>query len=101
MPAPRRVSGSSQRDRTGNLAGLSMPIRLRAPLAACAVVIALFACHGAPPPKSAGPLEDRSFVRRSSRGADLLAGTTVHLHFSARTVSVSAGCNQAGGDYSI
>jgi heat shock protein HslJ len=38
---------------------------------------------------------------QSSEGADLLAGTTVHLRFSDGSFSVSASCNHTSGAYSM
>jgi hypothetical protein len=69
--------------------------RIHALVATAVVASAITACHAAPQPKSAAPLRGRAFLLQSSEGADLLAGTTVHLRFSDGSFSVSGSCTRA------
>lgn len=80
---------------------ITLRTRIHTLVAAAVVAVALAACHSAPQPKSAAPLQGRAFLLQSSEGADLLAGTTVYLRFSDGGFSVSASCNHTGGAYSI
>jgi len=68
---------------------------------AVTLVATLAACHSTPAPKSASPLPGRTFLLQSSEGADLLSGTTVHLHFTDDSFSVTASCNHMGGSYTL
>jgi heat shock protein HslJ len=58
---------------------------------------------GASPSASTPPasLDGRTFLSTSITGRDLLPGTTVRLAFKDGRLSLNAGCNQIGGDYTV